>query len=139
MALLLTLYKRLSKQIHMNRILTQLLDCYTAGNQIKIYICRVWCDYFISKWFRNNKFQQLQDIIKDYINRRQIFFGVNWATKRDKIQSKAIYFIFDKINIYHIQMTIRIIEIWHGEDDKCNYSHTFNQTLFLMPKYAEIW
>ena len=29
-------------------------------------------------------------------------------------------------------MTIRIIEIWHGEDGKYNYSHTFNQTHFLM-------
>ena len=35
-------------------------------------------------------------------------------------------------NIHLFQVTIRIIEIWHGEDGKCNYSHTFNHIHFLM-------
>ena len=28
-------------------------------------------------------------------------------------------------------MTIRVIEIWHGEDGKYNYSHTFNHGTFF--------
>ena len=48
------------------------------------------------------------------------------------IKCFRIAILFMHPNIYLFQVTIRIIEIWHGEDGKCNYSHSFNHTHFLM-------